>query len=77
MGHVAMGRIFWIIGLVYALCAGAAGSPLPDHWSGLVQTVMLVIVGSTILMNIESDFAGNTRRARPVPRRTSGLRPAG
>ena len=77
MGHVAMGRMVWIIGLVYAFCAGIAGSPLPDHWSGLVQAVMLVIAGSTILMNIESDLAGNTRRARPVPRRTSGLRPAG
>jgi hypothetical protein len=76
MGHVTMGRMLWIVGLVYALCALAAGSPLPDHWSDLVQTVMLVIAGSTILMNIESDVAGNLRGARQVRHRTPGLRPA-
>ncbi|GAC1405573.1 MAG: hypothetical protein NVSMB69_04610 [Novosphingobium sp.] len=76
MGHVTMGRMLWIVGLVYALCALAAGSPLPYHWPDLVQTVMLVIAGSTILMNIESDVAGNLRGARQVRHRTPGLRPA-
>ncbi|WP_295637772.1 hypothetical protein [Novosphingobium sp.] len=76
MGHVTMGRMIWITGLVYALCAMAAGSLHPDHWSGFVQAVMLVIAGSTILMNIESDIAHNLRAARPARRPAARLRPA-
>ena len=64
MGHVKMGRMIWIVGLVYGLCALGAGSPRPGHWSGFVQAAMLVIAGSIILMIIENDIAGNVRRVR-------------
>ena len=76
MGRVNMGRMIWIVGLVYALCALAAGSFRPEQWSALAQAVMMVIVGSTILMTIESDIARNTRRARPAAGSAARFRPA-
>lgn len=53
MGHAVMGRMLWIVGLAFVACALVAGSPDPDQWSGAVRAVMLVIAGSTLLMNVE------------------------
>ena len=72
MGHAVMGRMLWIVGLAFVACALVAGSPDPDHWSGTVRAFMLVIAGSTVLMNAESALArlpapGNRAR-RPMQR---------
>ena len=62
MGRAQMdrpiGRIAWIVGLTFALCALAAGSLDPDRWSGGAQALLLIIAGATVLMNAEVVLAG-------------------
>lgn len=66
MGHADMGRMVWIIGLAFAFCALAAGSPDPDRWSDAVRALMIVIAGATVLMNLESDLPRQPQRHRPA-----------
>ena len=53
-----MGRIVWIGGLTFALCALVTGSLDPDQWSGGARALMLIIAGATMLMNAEVVLAG-------------------
>ena len=64
MGHTDMSRMVWIIGVAFAFCALAAGSPDPDRWSDAVRAFMIVIAGATVLMNLESDLARQPQRHR-------------
>lgn len=66
MGHTDMSRMVWIIGVAFAFCALAAGSPDPDRWSDGVRAFMIVIAGAAVLMNLESDLARQSQRRRPA-----------
>ena len=83
MGRAQMdrpiGRIAWIVGLTFALCALAAGSLDPDRWSGGTQAFMLIIAGATVLMNAEAVLAGfgPRRTVAHGHRGDSRMRPAG
>lgn len=79
MGRAEMGRIAWIVGLTFALCALVAGSPDPDQWSGGARALMVIIAGATVLMNAEMVVAGFRPRLAQAHghRRVSRMRPAG
>ena len=77
MGHAVMGRMLWIVGLTFALCALVSGSPDPDHWSGAVRAFMLVIAGSAVLMNAESALARLPAPGNGVRRPIQRFHPAG